>query len=314
MSEVFHTGRFRFADGAELERLSIAYWTMGKLNAARDNALLLCHGASGNKQWARPYCRPGGAFDPQRWFLISVDVPGGGESSRHSRDPGFPPSYSLADSALSIAALLDGLGILRLRAFCGPSMASLIGLELAYRRRQLLGSLVLWCGGFRCNGFGRAVAEMLREILQLPASPRREHAAVAALLPALVSRDMLDALSDEDRSALIGRMADEWRANWRADELIARYGAIARCDLGARAGGEQTLAAGIGCPVLWLQATTDALFPAHDLEQLTAHMADSQVRLLDTPLGHLASAAAPGTPEFQFFDQHTARCLDTGFG
>ena len=41
--------------GAELPRYTIAYQTYGKLNAARSNAILICHALSGDQYVASPH-------------------------------------------------------------------------------------------------------------------------------------------------------------------------------------------------------------------------------------------------------------------
>jgi len=306
---VFRIENFRFANGPPIERLNIAYWTMGRLNAARDNAIFLCHGASGTRDWAKPFCRTGGAFDPDRWYVISADMPGGGGSSRPRNEPAFPASYGIGDLTAAVAALVEGLEIASLRAFCGQSMGSLIGLDLAFQRPELVCGLVLWACGYRCDGYARAVVDALRAVLTLDGSEAGMRAAVAAFLPTLVDRELLATMSPSVRVTLVETLAEDWAANWRADELIARYTAVAECDLAARCGGESALAAAIRCPVLWLPASGDRILPSEQAVTLAKLMPAAAVRLLMTVCGHMAGAAAPGTPEFSFFDRETAEFL-----
>jgi homoserine acetyltransferase len=99
-------------------------------------------------------------------------MPGGGGSSRASTDPEFPALYSIGDLSAASALLLEDLGAGAVRAFCGASMAGLIGLDLAYRRPDLVRGLALWVTSYRSDGFARALAESLVGILKLDGGGR----------------------------------------------------------------------------------------------------------------------------------------------
>jgi homoserine O-acetyltransferase/O-succinyltransferase len=308
--QVFRTRDFHFEGGALLQELRIAYWTAGRLNPAGDNVLFLCHGASGNRDWALPFCDAGGAFDADRWFIISADMPGGGGSSRSSTDPAFPALYSLADLSAATALLLEDVGIGAVRAFCGASMAGLIGLDLAYRRPELVQGLALWVTNYRSDGFARALTESLVGILQLDGSETGMRAAVGAFFPALAGRKMIADMSPQALAALLNNVAREWSANWRAQELIARYAAVGGCDLASRYGGIASLAAGLKCPTAFLQSSSDMIYPPADAQALAALMPRGEVQTLSTQHGHVAPAAPPGSAEFSFFNERTAAFLD----
>ena len=300
---------FRFASGVRID-LDIAYWTYGILNAARDNAIFLCPGASGERQWPLEYCAPGRTFDVTRWFIVSMDLPGGGGSSRLRSDATFPAAYAVADLANAVLALMDALELSTLHAYCGASMAGVVGLELASRRPERVRSLALWATGYRCGGYALATIDVLRAILTLDASPAGVRAGALALLPALVDRQLLAAMQRSDYIGLGQRIADDWIAKWRGDELMARYAALAECDLGTAHGGVAALADTIRCPAIFLSVSSDAIMPASDVEHLANAMRHSQVRTFESPYGHLATALPAGTPEFAFFDSETRAFLD----
>ena len=309
MSGVFQLGRLPFASGENAE-VDVAYWTCGQRNAADDNTILVCHGSSGSKDWALPYCRPGGALDPERWFIVSVDLPGGGESSRRSRQSDFPARYSVEDCTNVLVRCLDALGVRSVRAFCGPSMACLLGLDLGVRYPERTRGLVLWAGGWRSDRYAQFTIETMRDILSLSDSQAAFRAAVSATLPALTGRDFIEALPQDRRAALLSELSNDWARRWRADELSARYAALAVADIGATVGGEAELARRIACPVIWLQVASDALFPIADIQRLAASMRNAELKVLESSLGHLASIARPGSREFEFFDRETARFLE----
>ena len=56
-----------------LPDLRIAYDTHGTLSPARDNAILLMPGATGDRHAFDPLIGPGKMFDTDRYFVIAVD-------------------------------------------------------------------------------------------------------------------------------------------------------------------------------------------------------------------------------------------------
>src|SRR3954463_1965504 len=74
--------------GVELAPFQIAYKTYGTLNAARSNAVLVCHALTGDQHvasahpvtgkqgWWEPLVGPGKPIDTERYFVISPNVVG----------------------------------------------------------------------------------------------------------------------------------------------------------------------------------------------------------------------------------------------
>ena len=299
---------FRFVDGTVLD-LDIGYWTVGDLDGNGANAMLLSHGASGNRDWPLPFCRPGGAFDPAGRFIISVDLPGGGDSSRASTTPGFPARYVLRDLTNALAGLLDALGAKRNVVFSGVSVSTLVGLDLAATRPELFGAMALWNSGARCDGYAQAATDAVAAILALDGRPAGMKAAVASFYPALTGRSRLAAMDPAERAKTVGHIAEGWVARWRADELTARYLGTIKGDVPALHGGEDALAARIGCPILWLASSSDQLLPAAAIAEFAGRVPGGVVQICQTDKGHQSTGSPPGSPEFQFYDGQTAAFL-----
>ncbi len=299
---------FRFMDGTVLD-LEIGYWTVGDLDGDGSNAMLLSHGASGNRDWALPFCRTGGAFDPAVRFVISVDLPGGGDSSRASTTPGFPARYALRDLTNALAGLLDALGAKRNVVFAGVSVSTLVGLDLAAMRPGLFGAMALWNSGARCDGYAQAATDAVAAILGLDGGPAGMKAAVASFYPTLTGRSKLAAMDGAGRAEKVEHIAQGWMARWRADELTARYLGTIKGDVPALHGGEAALAARLGCPILWLASSSDQLLPAQAIAAFAKHVPGGRVEVCQTDNGHQSTSAPPGSPEFQFYDGKTAAFL-----
>ncbi len=142
---------FACDDGAVLPGFTLRYETYGRLNAARDNAVLICHALSGDHHcagihaltdkkpgWWNNLIGPGKAVDTRRHFVVCANVLGGcqGSTGPLSLDPvtGKPygvrfPAVTIRDMVRSQKRLLDHLGVTRLRCALGGSMGGMQALQ-----------------------------------------------------------------------------------------------------------------------------------------------------------------------------------------
>jgi homoserine O-acetyltransferase len=116
---------FTFESGEKLANMKVGYATHGKLNEAKSNAILVTHGASGVRTSNAPLIGPGKAYDTDKYFVITVDAVGGGNSSQPKDGLGTKfPKYTIRDMVRAQHDLLTkGLGLARVIAIGGPSMA-----------------------------------------------------------------------------------------------------------------------------------------------------------------------------------------------
>jgi len=138
--------------GASLAPLSIAYQTYGALNAAKSNAVLICHALTGDQHvanrnpvtgregWWETMVGPGKPIDTNRFFVICSNVVGGcmGTTGPASTNPATGAAYGLdlpivtiADMVRAQALLLDDLGIDQLFSIAGGSMGGMQVLQWA---------------------------------------------------------------------------------------------------------------------------------------------------------------------------------------
>jgi homoserine O-acetyltransferase/O-succinyltransferase len=130
-TQTFLTYDFEFENGSVLPELRVAYETHGNLDPGRDNAILLVHGTSGDRHAFDPVIGPGKTFDTNKYFVITVDAIGGGESSSPKDGLGQDfPRYTIRDMMAAQHALVTrGLELSTLRAVGGSSMGSFVSLE-----------------------------------------------------------------------------------------------------------------------------------------------------------------------------------------
>lgn len=133
---------FVFESGASLSPLEVGYEAYGTLNAAGDNAVLVCHALTGDthvashdgdddKGWWEPLVGPGALLDTSEHFVICPNIVGScyGSSGPNEVNPatGEPwgerfPYPTVRDVVRSQKALLDHLGVQRLRLVIGGSL------------------------------------------------------------------------------------------------------------------------------------------------------------------------------------------------
>jgi homoserine O-acetyltransferase/O-succinyltransferase len=137
--------------GAVLPTFDLTYETYGTLNAARSNAVMICHALSGNHHVAGKYSAddkypgwwdnligPGRPLDINRFFVIGLNNLGGchGSSGPSSINPATQkpwgadfPIVTVEDWVNSQARLADHLGINKLAAVIGGSLGGMQALQ-----------------------------------------------------------------------------------------------------------------------------------------------------------------------------------------
>lgn len=139
------------AGGATLPAYELVYETYGELNAARTNAVLVCHALSGNHHLAGCYADspknigwwdnligPGKPLDTRKFFVVGVNNLGGcyGSTGPMSVNPasGKPwgadfPVVTVEDCVATQARLADRLGIDGWAAVMGGSLGGMQALQ-----------------------------------------------------------------------------------------------------------------------------------------------------------------------------------------
>lgn len=138
--------------GAEISSFPLGYQTYGTLNNAKSNAILVCHGLTGDQYaaskhpvtdkpgWWELLIGPGKTVDTDRYFVIATNVLGGcmGSYGPKSINPETNKPYGLDFPVVTIhdmvraqALLLDTMGIEQLFCVMGGSMGGMISLAWA---------------------------------------------------------------------------------------------------------------------------------------------------------------------------------------
>jgi homoserine O-acetyltransferase len=178
---------FPMRRGGALRGARLAYETWGRLNAARDNAILILPGLSPNAHAASSADNPaegwwegmlgaGKAIDTNRWFVICVNPLGSckgstGAASKHPDDGDAYrlrfPDLSIEDGADAAAHLVRSLGLSALDTVIGNSMGGMSALALLLRHPGIARRHLNISGSARSLPFSIAIRSLQREAIRL---------------------------------------------------------------------------------------------------------------------------------------------------
>lgn len=314
-------GSLQCEAGGSLDSVTVAYETLGTLNAAKDNAVLACHALSGDSHcigWWERLIGPGKAFDTDKYFVIGTNSLGGcqGTTGPASAAPdGRPyqtrfPAITIGDMVEVQARVMDHLGVDKLLCVCGGSMGGMQALEWTVRKPDRVRSAFVTasCAAHSAMqiGFNEAARQAVMRDQKWnggeydPADPPDGGLSVARMI------GHLSFLSEQAFAAKFGRglqnkpslehllspefqvesylsyQGDKFTRRFDANSLLYLTKAIDWYDLKSFAGSQSSY--------LFTSFTTDWLYPSHQSAELHA-MAQAAGRPskhvdIDLPMGH----------------------------
>ena len=170
-------GELRLDCGCTLASPTLHYAVYGKLNAKRDNAVLVCHALSGSAlvgSWWPEVFSPGAVLSLEHDFVICINMLG---SCYGSTGPGsvnydtgqlYGPDFplvSIRDNVRAQAKLLDSLGVRKLRLVLGGSIGGMQALEWAIQFPQRV-ERALVIGVAPLGAMGLALNHLQRQAIQ----------------------------------------------------------------------------------------------------------------------------------------------------
>ena len=171
--------------GGQLHGAVVAYETWGKLNEARDNAILLftglspsAHAASSpediSEGWWEGMVGPGLAIDSNRYFVVCINSFGScfGSTGPASINPATGAAYRLAFPDLSVEDIaragyetLRSLKIERANTVIGPSLGGMVVLAYAAQFPGATRRLISISGSAAASPFAIALRSIQREAI-----------------------------------------------------------------------------------------------------------------------------------------------------
>jgi homoserine O-acetyltransferase/O-succinyltransferase len=313
---VFEMARFTFESGQTLPATKIVYGTYGRLNAARDNAILLPSHFMADHHGYDWLIGPDRALDPERYYLIATEMFGNGHTSSPSNTP-EPfhgprfPAVNIRDNVEAVHRLLtEELKITHLRAIIGFSMGAEQAFQWAVSYPDFADRIVATAGTAKCYGHG--IVRLEGQIAALTADPAfnggdyttrpekglRAWGAVwagwlysqewwrrelwrEAFPPGTTFKDVMDTLSRR-----IGGDSDP-------NDLILQARAWEMHDVGKTKGFDgdvEKALRSVKVPVLYMPSQTDLYFPIGDAEYESRFIPGVSFTPIPSLWGHPAGA------------------------
>lgn len=301
-------GDFPLESGQVLPGAWLVYKTFGQLNAARNNLVVYPTSfgtVHGDLDWL---VGPGRGLDTDRWFVVMVNLFGGGLSSSPSLMGGFEtdfPRVSMRDNVAAQQRLIrERFDPRRVALAVGFSMGAQAAYHWACDAPDLVARAAVICGSARTSIHNYVFLEGVRAALTGdPAWTGRRFAAPPqaglrrmgrvyagwGLAPGFYRRRLFLDLGFADVEDFI---VNDWEARFlRKDgnDLLSMIDTWQSADI-SRApvfGGDLPAAlAAIRARVLLMPSTSDQYFPVADSELELGWLADGMLRPIETDWGH----------------------------
>lgn len=323
LDQIHTIAEFTFENGQTIKNLRIGYDLYGKLNAAKNNAIVVGHGASGGRKQYLPYIGPGKLFDTDRYFIIAPDAIGGGLSSspKDGLGPDFP-RYNVRDMMRAEHDLVTrGLGLTELRAVQGGSMGSLIALEWGVHHPGFMRGVVLFASAPRIDAHARLFFDAVIDAIML--DPKYQggrytenpeaglRLAGLIYVPWVFSDAFLETMKTPEQYKAISNTFSKPYAAWDANSLIYRY--RLDHDVSKPFGGDQKLALSqVKAKVLVVASSTDRTLAPFLAREIAEGAKGSIYLEMQSTLGHAALFSAnEKSPEYLFLTEKTRAFIDS---
>lgn len=307
---------FSLESGITLPALEIGYHIYGKLNAARDNVVWVCHALTGNSDaavWWDGLIGKGRLFDPEEYCIICANMLGScyGSSGASSINPstGTPyfrlfPQVTVRDMVRAHILLRKELGIEKIHVGLGGSMGGQQLLEWAIQEPTVFEAIIPMATNAKHSPWGIAFNESQRLALEADATffEDRLDAGLAGLKAArsigILSYRNYETFG-KTQSETTDEKVDGYRASsyqsYQGEKLTRRFNAHSYWQLskamdshnvGRGRGSLEEALAQIQARTLVVGISTDILFPPEEQRFLAAHIPEAEYVEITSPYGH----------------------------
>ena len=308
--QIAQLGDLPLEDGGVIKNLRMSYVTHGKLNAARDNAILFMHGFGSNHHNGDHLIGPGKPLDTDKYFIICADELGNTQTTfEHSTSPtnsglkmNFPP-YKPRDKVKAEHKLVtEALGITHLLAVTGISAGAGSSVQMAVSYPDFMDGIFLISGGALWTtqgyGFGPLVLSILESCPGWNSGNYDENPkgcaanAMLVFVPYFYTREWWQQHIDTPEAYT------KWRNTWGAyyfdiqdaRDLYYRQMAESRGSVGDTPGFDGDLDAilhSIKAKTLFIASPHDQFVPPQYVETQVKGIPDARVVWIDSVAGHL---------------------------
>jgi homoserine O-acetyltransferase len=307
---------FTLESGHSLRGFHLAYTTYGVLNTTKSNVVWIFHALTANSDavdWWPGLVGHGKLFDPEKYFIICVNMPGScyGSIGPLDQDPltGKPyyhdfPFFTTRDMIRSYKLLKDDLGIKKIKVGIGGSMGGQQLLEWAIAEPQLFEHIVPLATNAFHSAWGIAFNSSQRLSIECDATWKEKNNKAGmqgmkvARGIALISYrhyETYKASQPEDTNDNIENFKTESYQRYQGEKLARRFNAFSYYFLSKgmdahNVGRDRESLEGalqmIVAKTLVIGITTDILFPVTEQQFIATHIPGAIFTSIESLYGH----------------------------
>ena len=311
MTAIFDIEDFETQAGARLD-LRLAYRTIGHLNDARDNVVVVTTSYAAQDDEAEQIVGAPNGVDLDRYCVVLINMIGNGASSSPSNTaapfdgPRFP-LVSVHDNVKAQRQLIDHLGVTRVRLAAGYSMGGLQAFEWGAQHADIVDAVLPICGAARVSPHDRLFLDGAKAALQADAAfaggdyseppdvGLRAFARVYAgwaMSQAFYRNGLYQTLGLADVESTVAFMHNYF-ARRDANDLLAMLATWQHADISRNPiyGGDFERALGATTArTIVMPSTTDLYFTVADSAIKVTHLANAELRPIESDFGHVAGS------------------------
>lgn len=315
---------FALQSGQSLPEARLVYQTFGKLNAARDNAILFPTWYSSKHEANAWLIGEGKPLDPRKWFIILPNLFANGYSASPSNMPeGWNraqfPAVTVYDNVRAQRLLVQEiLGIERLALYLGRSMGAMAAFHYASLYPEAVKAALMLTGASRCSPHNYVFLASLKAALTADAAwmggdyesqPKAGMAAFGRIYAGWIyssewyRRGEPGATDPAGVERFLQTTWDRAFLNRDANDLLAQLETWQNGNVAANRtfGGDQAKALGaITARSIVMPSRSDMYFPPEDSAQEVELMPNAELRVIPSCHGHRAGTAASSPEDVAF--------------
>lgn len=305
---------FALQTGTTMPSVSLAYRTLGTLNDAKDNAIVVTTGFSGTDTVTEAaLIGKDRALDPTKYFIILPNLLGSGRSSSPSNTPepferARFPLVTVFDNVSLQHRLVEKLGIEQLRMVAGWSMGAAQSFQWAAQYPDMVKAICPIAGAARAAEYNKVFLYSLERVLRLdpafrdgyyvhqPINGLKAFASIYAgwgFSEPAYRNGLYRSLGAADYKEWIERFWEPSFIHCDANNLLSQLWTWVHADISANSiykGNFEAALAAIKARAIVLPVDLDRYFPPVDSEYEVKHMRNAQCRVIRSDWGHYMPA------------------------
>jgi len=309
---------FKLEGGETLIGVQVAYRTWGKLNAAGDNGVLICHALTGSADaddWWAPLLGSGKALDPDQDFIVCSNILGScyGTTGPTSINPTTQRAYGVSFPEITIrdmvhlqAALIEYLGVQSMRLVIGGSLGGMQVLEWGLLYPETVRAIAPIAATGRHSAWCIGLSEAQRQAIYADPNwrggnytidaPPTQGLAVARMMAMSTYRSwqsfttrfgrQYDASEQFAIASYLQHQGQKLVERFDANTYITLTAAMDRHDVARHRQDYQSALQRIHQPTLVVGIDSDILYPPLEQQELANFISHAQLRWLKSNDGH----------------------------